>query len=368
MGLFNFIKRQLLEVIEWKDSSKDTIVYRYPLTERDEIMNSSTLVVRPSQVAVFVHKGEIADVFGPGTYALASENIPLLTKMLSLPTGFNSKIKAEVYFINTKQFTGQKWGTQNPVMMRDEEFGMIRLRAFGAYAFKVDDAKIFMKEVFGTNELYSVDDISNHIRPMVIQSIMDAVAESKISALDLAANYKEFAKTVVDCAQSEFAKLGLKICDVIIENISLPEEVEKALDERTKLATIEDKLDSYNKYQAGQAIRDAAKNEGGGNLAGIGVGLGAGTMMGELFAGSIKGKTEETKLCDKCGATVKTNAKFCGECGQRFGKVCVKCGHSLAKNAKFCGECGAKQVKVCAKCGAELKPSAKFCGECGEKV
>ena len=149
MGLFNFVKKQLLKVIEWKDSSKDTIVYRFPLTDRDEIMTSSTLVVRESQVAIFVHKGEVADVFEPGTYKLSTENIPFLTKILSLPTGFDSPIKAEVYFVNTKQFVGQKWGTQNPIMMRDSEFGTIRLRGFGVYSFRVSDAKLFMKEVLG---------------------------------------------------------------------------------------------------------------------------------------------------------------------------------------------------------------------------
>lgn len=367
MGLFSFAKKQLLKVIEWKDSSKTTMVYRYPLTDRDEIMNSSTLVVRPSQMAVFVHKGEIADVFGPGTYTLATENIPILTKLLSLPTGMESKIKAEVYFLNATQFTSNKWGTQNPAMMRDKEFGMIRLRAFGTYGFKISDARMFMKELFGTSELYTVEDISNHIKATLVQCVVDTVAESNIAALELAANYKEFATKIKENAQPEFAKLGLKLCDFIIENISLPEGVEKALDERTKLATVEDKLDTFNKYQAGQAMREAANNQSGGNFAGIGVGLGAGTMMGEVFGQSLKAK-EETKTCDKCGAQVKANAKFCGECGQRFGKVCVKCGHALAKNARFCAECGAKQVKVCAKCGAELKPSTKFCGECGEKV
>src|SRR5574344_1072631 len=175
MGLFGlFSKKQFLKVIEWEDDSKDTLVYRYPLTDRDEIMNSSTLVVRPSQVALFIHKGEIADVFAPGTYKLASENIPFLTKLLSLPTGFNSPIKGEVYFVNTKQFTNNKWGTQNPIMMRDKEFGKVRLRGFGAYSFKVDDAKVFMKEMFGTNAVYTTSDIVEYLKPILVQGITDA--------------------------------------------------------------------------------------------------------------------------------------------------------------------------------------------------
>ena len=190
MGLLNlFNKRQLLKVIEWEDNSKNTLVYRYPLTDRDEIMNSSTLVVRPSQVALFIHKGEIADIFAPGTYKLATENIPIITRLLSLPTGGNSPIKAEIYYVNTKQFTANKWGTQNPIMMRDADFGNVRLRGYGIYSFKVDDAKLFMKEMFGTNQIYTLNDVTEYLKPLIIEGVTDAIAESKISALDLAANY-----------------------------------------------------------------------------------------------------------------------------------------------------------------------------------
>ena len=209
MGLFS--KRQLLKVIEWEDNSKDVLVYRYPLTDRDEIMNSSTLIVRPSQVALFIHKGEIADIFAPGTYKLSTENIPIITRLLALPTGFNSPIKAEIYFVNTKQFASNKWGTQNPIMMRDNDFGTIRLRGFGIYSFKVDDAKLFMKEMFGTNQIYKLADVTDYLKPVVINAVTDAIGESKISALDLAANYKEFGEQVKDCAKEQFEKVGLKI-------------------------------------------------------------------------------------------------------------------------------------------------------------
>jgi len=372
MGLFNFMKKQLLEVIEWEDNSKDTLVYRFPLTDREEIMNSSTLVVRPSQCAVFIHKGQIADVFAPGSYKLSTENIPFLTKLLSLPTGFNSPIKAEVYFVNTKQFTGQKWGTQNPIMMRDKEFGNIRLRGFGVYAFKVDDVKVFMQEVFGTNQVYKVADIEEQCKPMLIQGIADAIAESKIDALDLAANYKEFSSQILECSQPEFKKLGIKLTSVVIENLSLPEEVEKALDERTKMGVIEEKMGTYTQYQAANAMRDAANNPSGGNLAGLGVGLGAGTALGQVFANNLatENKPKEAKnttTCIKCGAKIKEGAKFCPECGARQGNVCPKCGATLKPNAKFCPECGEKLIKTCKKCGAELKANQKFCPECGEK-
>ena len=191
-----FIKKQLLDVIEWNDVSKDVIVYRYPLSDREEIMTSSTLIVRESQVAVFVHKGEIADVFGPGTYKLATENIPFLTKLLSIATAGESRIKAEVYFLNTKRFMGLKWGTQNPIMMRDAEFGSIRLRGYGTYAIKVNDPTKFMRECFGTNPIFRVADIADQYKSSLIQILTDVIAESKISALDLAASYKELGKKV----------------------------------------------------------------------------------------------------------------------------------------------------------------------------
>lgn len=371
MGL---IKRQLLSVVEWKDSSKDTIVYRFPLNKRDEIMNSSTLVVRESQMAIFVHKGEIADIFGPGTYKLNTENIPFLTKLLSLPTGFDSRIKAEVYFVNTKQFIGQKWGTQNPIMMRDRDFGTIRLRGYGVFSFKVEDAKVFMKEVFGTNEVYSVEDVANQLKPILIQGISDSIAESGISALDLAANYKEFSKNIVKEVKPEFKGLGLKLVSIVVENLSLPEEVEKAIDERTRLGVLGDKIGTYTQIKAGEAIGDAAKNPSGGNLAGLGVGLGAGGAVGNLFADSIsKAKDEpkaEKRTCIKCGAEISPKVKFCPECGASQVEVCPKCKEPVQKGTKFCPNCGNELIKTikCPKCGASCKAGAKFCGECGEKL
>ena len=357
-----------------KDDSKDTIIYRYPLTNRDEIMNSSTLVVRPSQSAIFVHKGEICDVFGPGTYKLSTENIPFLTKLLSLPTGFNSRIKAEVYFVNTKQFTGIKWGTQNPVMMRDADFGNVRLRGFGVYSFKISEPKTFMKEVSGTNERYTVADATEQINPMLIQGITDAIVESKISALDLAANYREFSKEIQKQTNEELKAFGIKLASVVIENISLPEDVEKMLDERTKMGVMEDKMGTYTQMQAAQAMRDAAKNPNGGNLAGLGIGFGVGNQVGKVFGegiASAEDKPRENKIeCVNCGAKISPKVKFCPECGAKQENTCPKCGEIVAKNTKFCPNCGENLVKekVCPKCGAKLTGNKKFCPECGEKL
>ena len=349
MGLFS--KKQLLKVIEWDDASKDTLVYRYPLKDRDEIMNSSTLIVRPSQVALFIHKGEIADIFAPGTYKLSTENIPIITKILALPTGFNSPIKAEVYFVNTKLFASNKWGTQNPIMMRDKDFGNIRVRGYGIYSFRVDDAKLFMKEMFGTNQVYKVSDVTDYLTPMIISAVSDAIAEKKVSALDLAANYKEFGEDVAKCAQEQFEKVGLKITSCIIENLSLPEEVEKALDERTKLGVLEDKMGTYTQMKSANAIEEAAKNPSGNNMAGLGVGLGAGGIIGSMMANNLS-----------YANTQKVENK-------KESKKCANCGEEIDAAAKFCPSCGAKQeARFCPECGEKLTGKAKFCPNCGNKV
>lgn len=357
MALFS--KKQLLKVIEWNDDSTDTIVYRYPVTDREEIMNSSTLVVRPSQVALFVHKGQICDVFAPGTYKLATENIPFITKILSLPTGGESPIKAEVYYVNTKQMTGLKWGTQNPIMLRDKEFGAVRVRAFGTYSFKVEDAKKFMETMAGTNGLVKSSFVIEQVKPFVIQTFTDAVAESKISALDLAANYREFSKTIVNEAVEDFDNYGLKLCTMIIENISLPKEVEETLDTRSKMGIMEDKMGTYAQFESLQAMRDAAKNPGNG-VAGMGMGMATGIAMGNMYAQNIQNIQNPQKQ-----APVENKPAAGGE------KSCPKCGAKVSANAKFCPECGEKipQAKFCPECGSKIdNPNAKFCPECGGKL
>ncbi|MBQ7351424.1 MAG: SPFH domain-containing protein [Clostridia bacterium] len=368
-----FIKKNLLKVIEWKDESKNTVVYRFPVEDRYEIMTGSTLVVRESQVALFVHKGKVADVFEPGTYKLSTENLPFITKILSLPTGFESPIKAEVYYVNTKQFVGQKWGTQNPIAMRDKDFGMVRLRGYGIYSYRVSDPKTFMNEVFGTNNVYTCDDVANHIRPLIMQSISDTIGESNISLLDLASNYKEFSETVLSNSQKEFESIGLKLEKIIIENLSLPDEVEKALDERSKLGIMGDKMGTYTQYQAASALRDAAKNPNGNNMAGLGVGLGAAGAIGGLFGTNLSAAQDtpraKTKTCIKCKTDIPEKAKHCPECGAAQNPTCPKCGEMHSARAKFCPNCGEKiapQKKVC-ECGEELKPTAKFCPNCGKK-
>ena len=347
MGIIDKIKGQLIDVIEWTDNSGKTMVHKYDMNGK-EIMMGAQLTVRESQVAIFVNEGEIADVFEPGRYELQTSNMPILTALKSWKYGFNSPFKSDVYFVNTKQFLDMKWGTSNPVMMRDSEFGMIRLRAFGIYSFKVAEPVTFLKEVFGTSELFTVDGVEGQIKRTLVSGLSDAIAESKIPALDLAANYDELSSYALKAINPKIAALGLTLCSFVIENISLPEEVEKSMDKRTSMGVLGN-LDQYAKYQAAEAMRDAAQN--GNGMAGMGVGMGAGAAMGQMFAQSMNPGAPAAQpvaagaVCAACGAQIAAGAKFCPECGakQAASAFCTACGKEIPAGTKFCPECGAKQ-------------------------
>ncbi len=356
MGLFNAIKRQLLKVIEWSDVSTNTIVYKYPMTDRDEIMNGCQLIVRESQVAMLVSSGQIADVYGPGTHKLTTANMPIITKLSSWKYGFDSPFKADVYYVNTKQFIDLKWGTSSPIMMRDADFGPIRIRGRGTYSFKVEDAPTFMREIFGTNKEYDTENLKEYFKSMIVNGFADALGEAKIPALDIAAKYRELSDILKETLKDDFSRLGLKIVNMVIEAITLPEEVEKALDQRTQVGIMSDKMGSFAQYQAAQAMRDAANNPNGG-LAGMGVGMGAGMAMGNMFAQSV-GSAKDTAVQQPTDA-VPTNVK-----------KCVKCGGVLTSTAKFCPECGTAvaQDRYCPECGNKVTGTAKFCANCGHKL
>ena len=341
--------------IEWADNSKNTLVYKYPFKNSGrEVNNKSRLVVRESQCAVFVHKGQITDIFGPGTYEMKTATFPILSKLVNWKYGFENSIICDVYYINTKQFTDIKWGTKNPIIMRDAEFGSVRVRGFGAFAFKVDDPTIFLKELFGTNSTFVTSDITEYLKTLLISSLTDAIGESKISILDLAGNTDEFNAIIKAKVQEKFNSIGLKLVTLAIENMSVPQDVEKALDERTKLGILGDKTDVLLKVAAAEAMKDAAKNPSNG-MASAGVGLGAGLGMGQMFAEALKGS--QTK---ESGSEKKPESKI----------ECPKCGSTINKKSKFCPECGEKlSVKsFCPECGAEVKSTSKFCPECGQKL
>lgn len=277
MGLFSKILNQFIDVIEWVDTTTDTLVWKFPRAD-DEIKMGARLTVRESQVAVFINEGKIADVFTPGMYTLSTQNMPLLTTLKSWKYGFNSPFKADVYFISTRQFVNQKWGTQNPIILRDKDFGAIRLRAFGSYSFRVNAADIFLREISATNPDFIVDDINQQLRNLIVARGMDAIAESKIPALDLSSNYDEVSGTITAKLQSEFNEMGLNLTKFLIENISFPPEVEEALDKRSEMGIVGN-LGAYAQFQTANAIEKAAENSIGGNLGAAGMGLAAGAAM-----------------------------------------------------------------------------------------
>ncbi len=369
---------QFIEVIEWLDESTNTLVYRFPVKDQ-EIKNGAQLIVRESQAVVFVSEGQIADQFGPGRYTVDGGNTPILSKLGAWKYGFNSPFKAEVYFVNAKQFTDLKWGTPNPVMMRDSDFGMVRLRAFGIYSIRVADPKAFIREIAGTNAHFVTEDVEGQLKRTLVSGFSDALAESKIAALDLASNYDELSKFTRTKLNEEFKSFGLELSKFVVENISLPQEVEAAMDKRTSMGVIGD-VGRYAQFQAADAMRDAAQNPGGG--AGTGAGLGAGFAIGNAMAGAMtdamkqsqSGATSAGVACPKCGARNAVGVKFCNECGAKVEVAsqmvpCVKCQSPLPAGTKFCNECGAKQENAkCPSCQAEVGPGAKFCNECGQKL
>lgn len=284
MGLLDKIKGEFIDIVEWTDDTRDTIVWRFPRHD-NEIKNGAQLVVREGQVAIFVNEGTIADVFAPGTVSLETKNLPILTTLKGWKYGFSSPFKAEVYFISTRQFTDQKWGTQNPAMMRDAEFGMVRVRAFGTYSFKADDPAVLLRELVGTDPAFKTDEVDEFIRQSVVSRVVTALATSGVAVLDLAAHQNDIADRLAPIISEDLKHLGLTLPRFIIENVSLPPEVEAMMDKRTSMGVLGN-LDTYTKFQAAQAIGDAANNPGG--LAGAGVGIGAGAALGAQLANALQ--------------------------------------------------------------------------------
>lgn len=272
MGILNKIKGEFIDIIEWLDPSNDTMIHRFERYE-NEIKYGAKLIVRETQVAVFVNEGQIADVFLPGTITLETQNMPILTTLKGWKYGFHSPFKAEVYFCNTKNFTDLKWGTKNPVMMRDTDFGMVRIRAFGNYAMRIKDPVKFIKEIAGTDGSFTTDKITEQLKNIVMTRFTDIVASSKIPVLDLASNYDELSKFVYDRIGSEFLEYGIELSKFLVENISLPPEVEAAMDKRTSMGVVGN-LNAFTQYQTALGIEEAAKNPGGSASAGIGMGMG----------------------------------------------------------------------------------------------
>ncbi len=286
MALMDFIKKQFIDILEWTESGDGTLAWRYPMADH-EIQYGGSLTVRETQAAVFVNEGQIADVFGPGMYKLTTQTLPVLTYLKNWDKLFQSPFKSDVYFFSTRQQLDRRWGTTQPVTIRDKDFGAVRLRAFGNYAYRIAEAKLFHTAVSGTRERFTLDDIDGQLRGLMLQHISDAVAQSGVPFLDLAANQVEFAVQLKDVVTPEFAKLGLALESVTVQNVSLPEDLQKVLDQKIGMGMVGNDMGKFMQYQTAQAIpkfAEGAGGGGGGGVAGDAMGLGAGLALGQVMA------------------------------------------------------------------------------------
>ncbi len=292
MGLFDWIGGQFIDVIDWTDDSHDTMVYRFN-RQGNEIKYGAKLIVRASQVAVFVNEGEIADVLTAGTYELETKNIPILTTLKHWDHGFNSPFKAEVYFLNTKRFIDLRWGTKNPIMVRDPEFAMVRLRAFGTYEIRIDDPKVFMTEIVGTDGHFTTDEIDKQLTNLIVSKFATVIGKSDTPVLDMAGNYELFGDFITDKISEYFTEYGIELTKILIENISLPPEVEKAMDSRSSRA-ISGNLDDYLKYQSAEALANGGASGAMGEMVGMGAGLAMGQQMAQSMSNSMQPQQQQS--------------------------------------------------------------------------
>lgn len=290
MALMDFIKKQFIDVLQWTESGDGVLVWRFPMQDM-EIQNGAALIVRESQMAVLVNEGRVADVYVPGTYKLTTQNMPVLTNLKNWDKLFESPFKTDVYFFSTRQQIDQKWGTAQPITVRDKEFGAVRLRAFGNFSYRMADPKLFHTEISGTRDVYSVDDLDGQLRGIVLQNISNAIASSGVPFLDLAANQIAFANVLSKELQAPLEAIGLKLDGFTVQSISLPEELQKILDQKIGMGMVGNDMGKFMQYQTAQAIPEMAKgavNGGGGGLAGDAMGLGAGMAMGQVMAQNLQ--------------------------------------------------------------------------------
>lgn len=324
MALRDFLVKQFIDVIQWTEPEDGVLATRYPMQDM-EIQSGAQLTVRESQMAAFINEGRLADVFSPGLYTLTTQTLPLLTNLMNWDKQFKSPFKSDVYFFSTRIQTDQRWGTATPITIRDKEFGAVRLRGYGIYSWHVFDPRIFHTKISGTRDTYLVGDIEGQLRNTIIATMTDAFAQSTVPFLDMAANQTELGRQIAESLKPVFAALGLMLDTFVVENLSLPEELQKPLDARIGMNMVGD-LGRYTQFQVANSMPIAAANEGGG-VAGAGVGLGAGLAMAQQVMNTMK--PGETAQATPAGGAAT--------------KFCVNCGKSIAREAKFCSECGAAQ-------------------------
>jgi len=287
MALMDFIKKQFIDILQWTEQGDGVLAWRYPMADM-EIQYGGSLTVRESQMAVFVNEGKVADVFGPGMYKLTTQTLPVLTYLKNWDKLFESPFKSDVYFFSTRQQVDQRWGTSQPVTIRDKDFGAVRLRAFGNYTYRIADPKKFHTEISGTRDTYTVADLDGQLRGLMLQHISDAVAGSGIAFLDLAANQIEFAQQIQAATAPSFEVIGLKLEMVTVQNVSLPEELQKILDQKIGMGMVGGDMGKFMQYQTAQSMPEFAKGAGSGGIAGDAMGLGAGVALGQVMAHNLQ--------------------------------------------------------------------------------
>ncbi len=394
MGIRDFIKGQLIDVIEFTTDDKNILAHKFD-DKGKQIMIGAQLTVRPGQKAVFINEGEMADIFDEGRYELTTSNMPVLTKLKSWKYGFESPFKVDIYFISADEKIAQPWGTPSKIAVKDPDFGMLRIGANGFYNYKVVDPGTFIVKLVGTDREYTVDECRPQLNGEFTASFTDFFGESKITLFEAYGNIQEFSDQVETDVKPAFSQFGLELISFKLREIRVPEVVETAMDERASVAAMGG-MDMYQRKTMTDATAEAAvnlsQNEGGAGIAGMGMematGMSMGSMMGGMMGGMMgnqnqanaqqqqnAGQAQQPMVtCSKCQTSVPQGAKFCPNCGNNMappqGESCVSCHQPIAAGAKFCSHCGASQeVKksFCSQCGNELAPGAKFCPSCGNK-
>lgn len=379
MGTDNLI---YLEILEWFDETGQELVHRLPEKGSGEIKFGAQLIVRESQAAVFFYQGKAVGAFGPGRHTLKTANIPILTKIASLPWAMESPLKAEVFFANLKTFTNLKWGTRDPVAFKDKDLGLVRLRAFGVFNLKIVQPVLFINTLAGTQGIYTSADISDYLNQVVVSRFNDYIGEKVSSIFELPENYDELGKGLAQRLRKDFSAFGLNLTHLYINAITPPPEVQQAIDDKSRLGLFDD-MNKLMQMKTAMAMEKVAENPQGiaSDGAQAGLGLGLGMMLPGIFSQQMHSPPEQpadqtalTTGCPECQSRIPLNAKFCPQCGHQqviFAR-CRYCGKNITPGTKFCPRCGKQVVektkeKICGKCGAKNLPDSIFCNQCGEK-
>ncbi len=356
MGLFKEIFAQFIDVIEYQQEDSNILVYKFPIETKQQIENGAQLIVRPSQVAILVYEGQLTDVYQSGKHTLQTATMPVTTALKNWRYGFDSPFKTDIYFVSTAMHLNNTWGTTSPLLIRDADFGTVQLRAHGKFSFRVAEPTKLLATALNSTTGVTVEAFIPQLKSTIVSSIKDYLATSQIPVLDVATQFTEFGEEIQKVLQPEFNELALEVTKFIIEDVSLPEEVQNAINKRTTIKATGN-LDDLMKYETANSIKDFAKNEGG--LAGLGASVAMGASVAGQMSGLFNQNSQQNTPQNNQNSTQQSGAKFCTNCGEK-----------LSANAKFCGNCGATQStsKVCGSCKAEVKDNQKFCENCGGQI